>query len=64
MTQVDLVIRKCIIDSGESVYMISKKCGIKNNILYDFVRKKNGLYSKTLDKLIDYFGLELVKIKT
>lgn len=56
-------LRKAIEDSGKSVYAIAKAAGIAQPVLHRFCTGERDLTLTTADKLLEYFGFELVKRK-
>jgi len=56
-------LRQAIEDSGQSVYAIAKAAGIAQPVLHRFYTGERDLTLSTADKLIEYFGLELVSRK-
>lgn len=57
-------LRKAIGDSGETHYRISKETGIAPSVLDRFVSRKTvHLTGRNIDKVCEYFGLELCRKK-
>lgn len=52
-------LRKFIRDSGESHYRIAKDAGIDTASLGRFMKKERGLSLPVIERLVDYFELEL-----
>jgi len=58
------ILRKAIEDSGERLCEVSRGTGIAQPILHRFVYgERDNLTIKTADKLLAYFGFELVQRK-
>ncbi len=56
--------RATIVNSGMRHYHIFKETGVRPSVIAAFVRKDRPyLRSDTIDKLCEYFGLELVEKK-
>lgn len=49
--------------SGKSVREISIACGISHSIVSRFVSEKRDIRVGTAEKLLDYFGLQLIAAK-
>lgn len=56
-------LRRAIEESGESVYAIAKGSGIAQPVLHRFVAGERDLTTRTADKLLVYFGFDLVRRK-
>ena len=57
-------LRRAIEQAGVSLYKIAKLTGIEQSTLSRFVRGERGLDGNSIDKLAEYFGLELKPSKT
>jgi hypothetical protein len=57
--QLSSVIRRAILESGESRYAIAFKCGIDQAILSRFMAGKGGMGLATMDKLVAGLGIEV-----
>lgn len=53
-------LRKAIERSGESVSVVAKESGVAQPILYRFVHGDQGMTLRNAEKLVRYFGFELV----
>jgi transcriptional regulator with XRE-family HTH domain len=53
------VIRRAILESGETRYAIAFKCGVDQAVLSRFINGKSGLSLATIDKLVDGLGIEV-----
>ena len=56
-------LRKVIIKSGTTHYRINKDTGVGTSIVNRFVSGEFGIRGATIDKLAEYFTLELVEKK-
>jgi hypothetical protein len=52
-------LRRAILDSGMTRYRISQESGIAESVLSRFVHQKQGLTSDSIDRLMDFLGLEI-----
>ena len=52
-------LRQAILDSGMTRYRISQEAGIAESVLSRFVHQKQGLTSDSIDRLMDFLGLEI-----
>jgi hypothetical protein len=53
------VLRKAIVDSGETLYRVAKDSGVSYPAVHRFVRHKHTISLKAVDKLCTYLGLRL-----
>jgi transcriptional regulator with XRE-family HTH domain len=53
------VLRRAILECGESRAAISRETGIAESILSRFVRGERGLSSESIDALIEFLGMEI-----
>jgi transcriptional regulator with XRE-family HTH domain len=53
------VIRRAILESGETRYAIAVKCGVDQAALSRFMSGKSSLHLTTIDKLVDGLGIEV-----
>lgn len=60
-TSVSETLRKTIEDSGLSLLEIERQTGVSNAIINRFIHGKRGLNLSSVDRLAEFFGLELVK---
>jgi hypothetical protein len=51
------VIRQAILESGESRYSLSIRCGVDQGILSRFMNGKGGMGLETIDKLVAGLGI-------
>lgn len=58
---IEATLKEIIRSSGKSINGLAKECGVNQPSLHFFMTGKTGLYLENLQKLVDYFGLELVK---
>ena len=56
-------LRKAIRDSGLSQYRIGKDCDIDKAAMSRFMSGERGLSLKSIDRVAEYLGLELVRRK-
>jgi len=56
-------LRKAITLSGMSLYRIGKDANVEHATLRRFMKEQKGLRSETVDNLVAFLGLELVKKK-
>jgi len=56
-------LRKAIADSGLSFKALERESGVVRQSLMKFARRERYMRGDQLDKLADYFGLELVTTK-
>lgn len=57
-------LRQVIIESGETHYRIAKESGVDTRVLDRFVSQQvEDMMGRNIDRLADYFGLELAKRK-
>jgi plasmid maintenance system antidote protein VapI len=56
-------LRRAISDAGVSRYAIAKATGIEQSALSRFIHGERGLDGTSIDKLAEYFGLELQAAK-
>jgi hypothetical protein len=49
-------LRESIVQSGRTLYRISKDSGVSYSSLHYFVRGAQGLSAESLEKLVGYFG--------
>jgi len=54
------VLRRCLKESEISCNQISKVTGVLPSSMSRFIRKERGLDGTSIDRLAEYFGLELV----
>ena len=54
-------IRQVILDSGETLYRVSKDSGVTYAPLHRFVQGARGLSMENLDALCEYLGLSLIR---
>lgn len=54
-------LRKAIADSGFALLEIERQTGVSNAAIHRFLHGKRGLTLSTVDKLAEFFGLELVE---
>ena len=57
-------LRQVIIDSGQTHYRIWKDSGVSSRIIDRFVEGTADIRVSTVDRLCEYFGLELSEKKT
>jgi hypothetical protein len=55
----DEALRRAVRDSGLSVSALSRRCDIPQPSLSQFVAGRRGLAMVNVQRLLDYFGLEL-----
>jgi hypothetical protein len=53
------VIRRAILESGETRYALAFKCGVDQAVLSRFINEKSGLGLAAIDKLVDGLGIEV-----
>jgi hypothetical protein len=53
------IVRRVILESGESRYSIAIKCGVDQAILSRFMAGKGGMGLETIDKLVAGLGIEV-----
>ena len=56
-------LREAIRRSGQSLLGIAQATGVDDGILSRFMRNERGLTTRSIDKLCQYFGLELRESK-
>ena len=56
-------LRQAINDSDDSFHELERQTGIKRQSLMKFARGEQSLRLDLADKLAEYFGLEVVKLK-
>ena len=54
------VLRRCLQESELSCLQISKVTGVLPSSMSRFIRRERGLDGTSIDRLAEYFGLELV----
>ena len=52
-------LRRAIVDSGLTRYRISQESGIAESVLSRFIHGERGLNSDSIDRLMDFLGLEI-----
>jgi hypothetical protein len=57
-------LRQAIVESGETHYRIWKDSGVSSRIIDRFVDGTADIRVSTIDRLAEYFGLELTKKKS
>jgi hypothetical protein len=53
------ILRRAILDCSLSRYAIGREAGIDEAVLSRFVRGERGLSSASIDKLVEFLGLEV-----
>jgi hypothetical protein len=53
------ILRRAILDSGQSRYAVSVRSGVDQAVLSRFIAGKSGLSLESVDKLVDALGLEV-----
>ena len=61
MTMTD-TLRKAIADSGKTFLALERESGVKRQSLMKFARGERHMRGDQLDKLVEYFGLQLTPI--
>jgi transcriptional regulator with XRE-family HTH domain len=52
-------LRRAILDSGLTRYVISRETGVAESVLSRFVRGERGLSTESIDPLMEFLGLEI-----
>ena len=57
-------LRQAIVQSGQTHYRIWKETGVDTRVIDRFVNREFCASGQTIDRLAEYFGLELTRKKT